>query len=177
MDMQIRDWALIFTGIVALSALIWNIINTIMDRRARLKLSIWAGTFTEHFGTELAKSERQVGITGINLGLLPVTVEEGGLIYPLLYSWVRIENRMQRRAFVSKHKPSEESALYPRTLNYGEKVEYFAVIDEVRKGLLQHYGKARYGIRYYVRDSTGKYHKRTIPRKVIDTIFTVQSDA
>jgi hypothetical protein len=169
--MQVIEWSGIIAGAIALVSLIWHIVNTIIDKMPRVKLSISAGTITRYpmFGDKFA--EELVIITCVNIGRLPVTIEEGGLIYPLWYTLLRPRGKMQRFAFTTKIYPKEELAFYKVTLNYGDKVEYYAYIDSVKQDLLKLYGRRRCGLRYYVRDSTDKYHKRCIPRWVINKIF------
>lgn len=174
--MQVIEWSGIIAGAIALVSLIWHIINTVMDKMPRVKLSISAGTITRYPLLGDKWTEELVVITCVNVSRLPVTIEEGGLIYPLLYTWLRLKGRRQRFAFTTKSYPKEELAFYKITLNYGDKVEYYAYVDSVKQDLLKFYGKRRYGLRYYVRDSTGIYHKRCIPRWVINRIFETSNN-
>ncbi len=170
MDEQTVDWLGISGIAIALASLIWHIVNTIVNRMARLKLSISAVTRTILTQSGHSPPEELVAITCVNIGLLPVTIEQGGITYPLLYSLMRPKGKMIEMAFTSKNDPIQESGFYKITLNYGEKIEYSAYTHKVKEGILNLYKKPRYGLRYYVKDSTGKRHKRCIPRRVIDRI-------
>ena len=161
----IIDLSDIIVGAIALASLLWLVISNIQSRKPKLKLSI-APTYYMSPDGHIPEEPTHWTIDCVNTNDTPVIIERFGTLPPFSAYPTSTFSKLLIKYFFRCPQNKWISLKFghpPRTLKQADKISEKIPTGEIIK-FLQEFQSYRYGFRYFVSDTYGKYHKHRIPK-------------